>query len=148
MKTIMVIALLLVCFTASADWLSVDMAFQAGWIPNGNICFYQTNLFIPFEPFDAVFNIDMHLFRFIRFGGQIISNFSLTNNGLSPINFTPSGMTYLFFAGFEPVKGLSIIYEHSCSHPVAPYLSLSNGIDALDAGYDRVYLELKTHIEF
>jgi len=139
MKKIMVVLMLFVCFTASADWLSVDMAFQ------GNIYFYQPTMIELMEPFDAVFKIDAKLFNFIKIGGSWTTLFSYCN-GSDIINFFPTGMTYFIYGGIEPIKGISIIYEHSCSHPVAAYFPY--GTFTLDSSYSRLYIEIKGTFDF
>lgn len=147
MKKLIVVLILLVAVTGSAEsWLEVEWAFQAGYIPYGNISLFSTCSELVSEPFDIVFKIDAELFNFIKIGGNVISMFNKIEYGVSPINFMPTGTTYLFYFGIEPIKGISINYEHSCSHPIVPYLSNTFGKAEISAGYDRVYLELKSKI--
>jgi hypothetical protein len=147
MKKIMfVIVLLLVAGFAQADsWLEVEWAFQFGWIPYGAIFFYQDNSVMGFEPFNIIFKIDTYIYKIIKIGGSCTTDFNSTKYNF---NFAPTGMTYLFYCGFEPIKGISINYEHSCSHPVAPYQNKNNGSPMLDAGYDRIYFELKGTVKY
>jgi hypothetical protein len=155
MKKIMVIVLLLVASFACADsWFSVDFAFQLGWIPQGNLNFYQPNKEIEnlSNSFDAIFKIDAIMFNFIKMGGECCTNFGFISDckTVDPIAFNPTGMTYKIYAGFEFVKGLSAIYEHSCSHPVCAYFAPQNGSGnvLLDQSFDRVYIEIKSKIDF
>lgn len=154
MKYILIIVLIFIATFAGADtpsWLEVEWAFQLGWIPNGNVNFYQPNKSIDLcEPFDTIFKIDAKLFDFILIGGKCINMFS--NKGepdvSCPINFLPTGMNYIFNFGIEPIKGISINYEHSCFHPVMPYLPLRPGNPILDGFYDRIYFEIKGKLIF
>jgi hypothetical protein len=57
-------------------------------------------------------------------------------------------MTFQVYLGIQFIKGLSIIYEHSCSHPVTPYFQLQGGIPGLNSAYNRVYFELKGTLDF
>jgi hypothetical protein len=75
-------------------------------------------------------------------------NFSNQEKVASPVNFYPSGITFLFNAGFYLFPGISLMYEHSCSHPIIPYLPWNSGISILDGGFDRVYLEIKGKINY
>lgn len=147
MRKIMVVLMVFVCFTASADWLSVDMAFQMGWIPNGNLYYYIPNpkAIELNNSFDATFQIDALIFNFIKTGGKCIILFSDTADFM---NFCATGMTYFVYAGIEPIKGISIIYEHSCSHPVATYFGDFYGTMHLDSGYSRIYFEIKTSVSY
>ena len=152
-KIIVVVLMVLVAIGASAeDWLSVDFAFQMGWILQGGINFYEPDpIYFKLSPnaFDIVFKIDAKLFDVIKIGGDCTTFFSLCNDKLSssPIVFWPTGMTYLVYCGIEPFKGFSIVYEHSCSHPVAANFPGYNGDFILDSYYDRIYLEIKGKIK-
>jgi|GEM_PF-4101597 len=149
MKKIMVIALIMVASFAGADsWLSVEYGFQIGWVPNGGIAFYQKNINIDAQPFNTTFDINAILFNFIRIGGKAIIDFSFSTTGKDILNFDPTGLTSLFFAGIEPVKGFSIVYEHSCSHPIVSYMYQEPGKTFLDGGYDRIYIEIKGKVTF
>lgn len=148
-KLIVIIMLLLVAgFAQTQNWLEIEYAFQFGYIPYGNISLFSTCSELVSEPFDIVFKIDAKLFDFIRIGGNSISMFNKSKYGVSPINFMPTGMTYLFYFGIEPIKGISINYEHSCSHPIMPYLSNTFGKAEISAGFDRVYFEIKGKVKY
>lgn len=149
MKIIMVILMVLVCSMLGAQsWLEVEWTFQAGWIPYGNISLFSTCSELVSEPFDIIFKTDIRAFDFIKIGGNVTSMFNKIEKGVSPVNFMPTGMKYLFYFGVEPIKGISIIYEHSCSHPIIPYLSNTFGIAEISAGFDRVYFEIKSNVSF
>jgi len=148
-KIILVFALLIAIISniLADSWLSVDYGFQFGYISNGNIQFYQKYELEKYAPFDIVFSLDAKLFNFIKIGGKAIINFSFFN-GDSPINFDPTGLSSFFSAGIEPIKGISIIYEHSCNHPIISYLPFEKGKSILDGGYDRIYFEIKGKVDF
>jgi hypothetical protein len=150
MKKIMfVIVLLLVSgFVQAESWLSVEWAFQFGWIPYGNLSLFSTCSELVSEPFDIVFKIDAKIFNFVKIGGNTVSMFNRIEYGVSPIDFMPTGISYLFYFGIEPIKGISINYEHSCSHPIIPYLSNTFGKAEITAGYDRIYFEIKGNIDY
>jgi hypothetical protein len=146
-------------FQLPSDWLVVEFAFQAGWIPNGNIDFYVPNPeFIELRnPFDATFIVDFTAFDLVKIGGRCSTIFynaeNVGNNTHflnSPINFWPTGVTYLFYFGIEPFKGVSVKYEHGCSHPEAPFINITqfSGEGRLDVGYDRIYVEIKGKLLF
>jgi hypothetical protein len=152
MKKIMVFLMILVASVSFAsDWLSVEMSFQLGWIPQGNINMYTIgnpiNTYL-FFPCNIVFKIDTSIYTFIKIGGSCTSYFSFTNKGDSPINFAPTGITYQIYLGVSPTKGISIIYEHSCTHPVLGFLSQYNQDHFISSGYDRIYFEIKGNLSF
>lgn len=141
MKKLFIIALMVLAIGANAEsWLSVDFAFQAGYIGQGAVQFYQPKDTKGFAPFDATFKIDALAFDIFKIGGRCNSMFTSTNYSF---DFFPTGIEYMFYAGFQPFKGLSINYEHSCFHPIVPYLDKTQGSTILDGGYDRVYIEIK-----
>jgi hypothetical protein len=150
MKTIMIIALLLVAISASAEWLETEFSFQAGWIPDGNVTFYTPSIYrIELgQPFDITLSLDSRLFTFIRIGGKCITLFSFHPIEGDTLNFFPTGMNYIVFFGIEPIKGISIIYEHSCFHPVMPYFPQNKGYPSLDGSYGRLYLEINATLSF
>jgi hypothetical protein len=149
MKKIIVIVLMVVAIAGFGDsWLSVDVTGQVGYIPYGNIDLYQQSFEALSAPFDFVCKIDAKAFSIVKFGGSLTSLFSWSDKGKSIINFMPTGMTYQVYIGIEFIEGISINYEHSCSHPVVPYVSETYGNPAITAGYDRVYLEIKGHLDF
>jgi hypothetical protein len=149
MKTIMIIALLLVAISASGEWLDVDFGFQAGWIPKGAVYFYQPDNRIQLDPsFDATFEINTHVFKYFIIGGKCITLFSFSPTDQNPAAFMPTGMNYLFNFGIEPFENIKIMYEHSCFHPVMPYFPKNHGYPQLDGSFDRIYFEIKMSFDF
>ncbi len=132
------------------SFLTILFCFQLGWIPMGELIYYQPNESVftggIYNQFDATFKIDATIFDCIVIGGDVICKFAFNNKDKStfaPFNFMPTGMDYLIYIGLQITKDFFIKYEHSCSHPVATYFNLYNGSSALDSGYDRVYIEIK-----
>jgi hypothetical protein len=154
MKKLIVIIMLFVSLAgfAESSWLEVEFAFQAGWIPNGAVHFYNPPDTIFLNSFDTTFEINANAFDFVKMGGKCVSLFSTYKDNIhfknDFINFWPTGMTYLVYLGIEPLKGFSIKYEHSCSHPVAIFLPDYPGNPLLDKSYDRIYFELRSKINF
>lgn len=147
-KLIVIIMLLLITgFAQAQNWLEVEYAFQFGWIPMGSIQMYTPYSVDLLAGFNSVFSIDSIIFNLIKIGGKNITDFSFFQ-GYSPLNFWPTGMTYSMYIGIEPIKGISIIYEHGCSHPVAAYAPQHGGEAKLDIGYDRICFEIKGKIVF
>jgi len=146
-KIFIVIMLLLVAgFVQAESWLEVEWAFQFGWIPYGNISFYDNynprDTFI-FNNFDAVFKIDALLFDHIMAGGSITNFFKPNSINIDFINFCPPGITYFVYFGISICKGITIIYEHSCSHPVVANFLNENKLIKLDSAYSRIFIEFK-----
>jgi hypothetical protein len=78
MKKLMAIVLMFVALGAFADsWLSVDFAFQMGWIPQGEVQMYQPDNRIFLANFNAVFSIVAILYKFLFVGGKLINPFSI-----------------------------------------------------------------------
>jgi hypothetical protein len=150
MKKIMfVIVLLLVSGFVQADsWLEVEWAFQFGWIPQGAINFYTpaSQMETVANSFDSQFKIDAILFKIMKIGGVCITYFNSSTTNI--ITFVPTGMTYKVYIGIEPIKGISIYYEHECSHPVVAYYPMYQGSFNFDKYFDRIYIEIKSKISF
>lgn len=139
-------------FQLPTDWLVAEFAFQVGWIPNGNIEFLNPSE-LPAKTlltsFDAVFEIDTTVYKLIKLGGQCITLFSLAGaDSTALLNFRPTGMTYLFYVGIEPIKNIVFKYEHSCSHPVSWFLPISESAQYLFSEYDRISFEISGKIQF
>lgn len=152
MKTIMIIVLILVCGTLGADsWLEVEWTFQFGWIPQGSMILYNSGKEgrkEMAEPFDATFIINAYLFKYFIIGGKVINLFNHHITDSIIPSFSPSGINYVFNIGFNPVENISIIYEHSCFHPIVPYFG-EHGLSSMtDGSYNRLYIEIKNKIEF
>lgn len=139
-KLIVIIVFLLIAgFAQAQSWLEVEWAIQAGAILSGGVSFYETSLTVGDEDYHINFIFNILVFNFVKLGGYCNSLFSPTDN---INNFCPTGMNYLFYIGIEPIKGISIIYEGSCFHPVSAYSS-KGGNEILDAAWRRIYIEIK-----
>lgn len=143
MKKIMVIALLLVAFGASAeDWLSVDFAFQAQYVPFGEVVFSDSD-YSAQDAFGLNFLIEALAFGHVIIGGEVDNMF---NDSIYDFSFVPTGIMYTVYAGIKINNSMKIIAEHRCDHPV---LADSNATAKItDGGYTRIYFELKTHVDF
>jgi len=155
MKKLFLILLLLVFCTIafsqeeSTNWFKVLWGFQLGWVPLGNLEFSHLPEKSFFAPFDTVFKVDTTTFDFVKIGGQCTTLFSLTGeDDTAPINFRPTGMTYMVYAGIEPIRNIIIKWEHSCSHPVLWYLPTLQSAQFFSSEYDRIYLEISGALSF
>lgn len=144
-KLIVIIVLLLVAgFAQAQSWLEMEWSMQAGAILSGGISLYEPSLTVGHEDYHINFILNMLIFDFVKLGGSCNSLFSPTDN---INNFAPTGINYLFYIGIEPIKGISIIYEGSCFHPVSAYSNMG-GQEILDAGWRRVYIEIKGKLTY
>ncbi len=144
---IIVLAFVLVSLCATAEdssWLEVEWAFQLGWIREGALHYYSTSDIYGMASFDAVFSIQCLIFNIIKVGGSWTNNFSDTKEN----DFFPNGMDYSINFGFEPIKGISINYWHSCFHPVATFMDKRNGSINFEGGYTRIFFEFKSKINY
>jgi hypothetical protein len=118
-----------------------------GWVPEGFLYFYTPeHITLLADPFDIVTGIDVKVFNFFLIGESITYNFSKRKDDL--FGFWPSGVTSVTKIGISPIEGISLIYEHSCGHPVIPFFTNHNDKANLDFGYDRIYFELKGRIVY
>lgn len=133
------------------EWLTILFCFQIGWIPHGEIIYYQPNENVftggVYNQFDGTFKIEALAFNLVAIGGEMVSYFSFNNNSSDSIRFSPMGMTYSVYVGFVLTKNISIMYEHYCTHPIAEYFNIYPGIPSLDSGYDRIYIEIRGKLE-
>jgi hypothetical protein len=142
MKKLMVIVLLVLAIGANAEsWLMADWRFELGWFPAQTDSVFSdgTNRFR--TSFDSVFGIDFHLFKLISIGGDCITSFMQNPDYFT--YFCPLQMTYQFHAGFEPIKGISIIYNHQCIHTIQPYIPIN-----MDSEHDNISLIVKGTLDF
>ena len=128
------------------DFLTILFCFQLGWVPVGELVYYQPDETVftgsAANSFDATFKIDIEAFDFIVFGGSMINYFSFNDLSSDRIRFSPMGMTFSVYAGIKVSENISIKALHSCTHPIAEQLNLGHGKNSLDSGYDRIYLEI------
>jgi hypothetical protein len=133
------------------SWLTILFCFQIGWIPNGELIYYQPNKNVftggVCNQFDGTFKIDAIAFNIIEIGGKMISYFSFNNNSSTSIRFSPMGMTFSVYFGIMMTENISIRAEHYCTHPQAEYFNIHPGIPSFDSGYDRIYIEIKGKLE-
>lgn len=146
MKKIMVVLMILVAFEASADpWLSVDFAFQMGYSPSQTFenriidCMDSGNPI--YAPYDATFKIDAKAFNLFKIGGSWKTLFANSLNG-DFFRFSPGIETFITYAGIEPIKGISFIYEHKCIHTFFPFFPTA------DLTTDKIGFEIKGHFDF
>ena len=142
MKKIFVVVLLVVAISGFGEsWLTADWRFELGWFPMNTDSFYSFGSPLVHPAFDSVFGIDFHLFKLISIGGNCITSFMQNPDYFT--YFCPLQMTYQFHAGFEPIKGISIMYNHQCIHTIQPFSPIS-----ADSENDNISLIVKGSIDF
>lgn len=128
------------------DWLTILFCFQLGWIPIGNIEFYGNTVTNDESiPMFGAFEIEAVAFDHIIVGGRWDSYFSLVGAG----SFFPTGITYSVDIGLrfgDEKSSVSVMFEHACSHPVATHKAWTDADYSLDAGFERLYVEVKGKI--
>jgi len=144
MKKIMVVLMILVAFGASAEsWLSVDWSFQLGWYPDQTDSIYAIgNGNQQKTQFFNLFQIETTIFNIFKIGGSCETNIMPSSVGFP--YFSPLGTIYQFWTGIEPIKGISFIYQHQCTHTMQPYYAST----IPDADHDRFYIEIKKSFDF
>jgi len=132
------------------QWLILSLFLDVSYFPANYIYMYQyNNNQINYEnTYCAEFGFKLEAFdKWVFIEGFNYCSFNYAGDANRLFNFCPNIQNYKFGIGVQIHDFLKIGYEHSCMHPVIPYLpihDLNKLKQTFETAYDRIYVRFET----